>query len=278
MSNDPNSVRKVGDADVQRVVRDFIYPNQEASLRREVESWGVADFLYAMDRVDTDVHQSPLRFGSHQLFRQLLDERKTADSRVAAEAANERRHQELVRQLEKQRGKDTTTLGLLRLIAMADGGFSTTLSKEEFAGFKRLEVSGYIFGQIGPSTHDDEETMVENVSLTASGEIALEKLEERGHRSLTLALAETATPAAVNPKAVFVVHGHDKTNLDRLATLLRKRFKLEPIILREKPGKGQTIIEKFESEATAAAFAFVLITPDDLIQKTDIQYRQPRRM
>jgi len=90
-------------------------------------------------------------------------------------------------------------------------------------------------------------------------------------------LADTAAPAAVNPRAIFVVHGHDQENLARLMSLLRERYKLEPIVLRERPGKGQTIIEKFESEATVAAFAFVLVTPDDVIKKPDSQYSQARQ-
>jgi len=161
MPNDPNISRNSNDADVQRAVRSFIYPSDEATLRRVVESWSVADFLYAMERIETDVHQPDLRLGSRQLFRMLLEERKATDSRIASEATNERRHQELMQHMKQQRGNDTTTLGLLRLVASADSGYSATLSEQELAGFKRLEKRGYLSGQIGPVSHDEPETIVE---------------------------------------------------------------------------------------------------------------------
>lgn len=77
-------------------------------------------------------------------------------------------------------------------------------------------------------------------------------------------------------RAVFVVHGHDELNLYRLKDLLRERYSLEPIVLAGEAGKGRSIIEKFEDEAQRAAFAFVLLTPDDLIRKNDTEYSQAR--
>ncbi|MCG2575973.1 nucleotide-binding protein [Dechloromonas sp. XY25] len=76
--------------------------------------------------------------------------------------------------------------------------------------------------------------------------------------------------------AVFIVHGHDELNLLRTKELLRDRWGLEPIVLSGQPGKGRTIIEKFEGEAQRASFAFVLITPDDQIQKDESGYSQAR--
>lgn len=68
------------------------------------------------------------------------------------------------------------------------------------------------------------------------------------------------------PKRVFIVHGHDKGNLLRLREILKERFGLEPVILISQPGKGRTLIEKFEQEAYQCAFAFVLMSPDDQVQ------------
>lgn len=65
---------------------------------------------------------------------------------------------------------------------------------------------------------------------------------------------------------VFVVHGHDKANLYELRDLLEKRYELECTIMMWKPGKGRTLIEKFEQEAQEAGFAFILMTPDDLVK------------
>ena len=41
-------------------------------------------------------------------------------------------------------------------------------------------------------------------------------------------------------------------------------------------GRGRSIIEKFEDEAQRAAFAFVLLTPDDIIRKNEDEYSQAR--
>lgn len=75
---------------------------------------------------------------------------------------------------------------------------------------------------------------------------------------------------------VFVIHGHDETNLLKVRTLLRERYALNPIVLNEQAGKGRTIIEKFEEEASDAAFAIAVITPDDLIEAETGEYLQAR--
>jgi hypothetical protein len=67
-------------------------------------------------------------------------------------------------------------------------------------------------------------------------------------------------------KRVFIVHGHDEANLLRLEKLLKEGFGLEPVILRFQPGKGRTLIEKFEEEAHQCNFAFVLMSPDDYVR------------
>lgn len=65
---------------------------------------------------------------------------------------------------------------------------------------------------------------------------------------------------------VFIVHGHDKGNFHELKDLLKDRYKLECIIMKFQAGKGRTLIEKFEQEAGDAGFAFILMTPDDLVE------------
>ncbi len=63
------------------------------------------------------------------------------------------------------------------------------------------------------------------------------------------------------PTRVFIVYGHDVQAREQLELLLR-RLKLEPIVLQNVPGGGDTIIEKLE-KLTRADFACVLVTPDD---------------
>ena len=62
-------------------------------------------------------------------------------------------------------------------------------------------------------------------------------------------------------KEVFVIHGRDNEAKEAVARFLA-RLDLEPVILHEQPNEGRTIIEKFEEHAQAA-FAVVLLTPDD---------------
>lgn len=62
-------------------------------------------------------------------------------------------------------------------------------------------------------------------------------------------------------RAIFIVHGKDEAAKQSLARFLEK-LDLNPIILHEKPDKGKTIIEKFESYSKVS-FAIVLLTPDD---------------
>ena len=62
---------------------------------------------------------------------------------------------------------------------------------------------------------------------------------------------------------VFVVHGRDEAAKHMVARYLEE-LGLEPVILREQPSQGRTIIEKFEEESQTVGFAVVLGTPDDI--------------
>ena len=62
-------------------------------------------------------------------------------------------------------------------------------------------------------------------------------------------------------KKVFIVHGHDDAAINSVARAL-ERDNFEPIILREQPDNGKTIIEKIEENANVV-YAVVLYTPCD---------------
>jgi predicted nucleotide-binding protein len=66
-----------------------------------------------------------------------------------------------------------------------------------------------------------------------------------------------------NGDDVFIVHGHDKQAKTEVQLFL-ERAGLHPVVLHEQPNAGKTIIEKFEDHAGVAAFAVVLMTPDDI--------------
>lgn len=63
-------------------------------------------------------------------------------------------------------------------------------------------------------------------------------------------------------RKVFIVHGHADSLIGAVKSLLSEQG-LEPIVLREQPNLGRTIIEKFEQNADVG-FAVVLLTADDV--------------
>lgn len=76
----------------------------------------------------------------------------------------------------------------------------------------------------------------------------------------------------------FIVHGHDHKSLYELKDYLQNTLKFgEPVILRQMPGLGKTLIEKFEREAEAIELVFVLLTPDDVVANPSDPDNQKRR-
>ncbi|MGN6196844.1 MAG: TIR domain-containing protein [Ginsengibacter sp.] len=68
----------------------------------------------------------------------------------------------------------------------------------------------------------------------------------------------------IRSNKIFVVHGQDDKSRLELCKFLKDDFKLEPIVLKEKPNKSiETIISKFERLASECSAAIVLFTPDD---------------
>ena len=74
--------------------------------------------------------------------------------------------------------------------------------------------------------------------------------------------APPTTTETPNSNQVFVVSGRDEGATDTVARFL-ETLELDPVILREQPNEGRTIIEKFEDYAQVR-FAVVLCTPDDV--------------
>jgi CheY-like chemotaxis protein len=68
------------------------------------------------------------------------------------------------------------------------------------------------------------------------------------------------------PPLSFIVHGHDSTSLLELKNYIQNTLKWrEPIVLREQPNWGKTVIEKLEVFSDRADCVFVLLTPDDVV-------------
>lgn len=87
----------------------------------------------------------------------------------------------------------------------------------------------------------------------------------QGHRE---AQALQSNPALDSPashfdkNSVFIVHGHDHDALAHVENFVRKND-LIPVVLKDEPNKGRTLIEKF-IEHSRVGYAVVILTPDDV--------------
>jgi len=67
---------------------------------------------------------------------------------------------------------------------------------------------------------------------------------------------------------VLIIHGHDEVNKLRLQNFLQG-IGLPTVVMQSKPGKSQSLLQKFDSLACTCAFAFALMTPDDEVVVND---------
>jgi len=93
-------------------------------------------------------------------------------------------------------------------------------------------------------------------------------------------VAHPGPARTIGPKQTplaFIVHGRDEKTLLELKNYIQNVLKWrEPVVLRERPSAGKTIIEKFEDHAHAVDCVFVLLTPDD-VASLDGSNEQKRR-
>ena len=104
--------------------------------------------------------------------------------------------------------------------------------------------------------------------------------KDDGSKAILGALAESGIRVDVKPPLAFIVHGHDEASLMELKDYLQNTLKWqEPLVLRDQPSQGKTIIEKFEEQSTRVDCVFVLLTPDDLGKKflTNDEKRRARQ-
>ena len=75
--------------------------------------------------------------------------------------------------------------------------------------------------------------------------------------------------SGARPKT-FIVHGHDEKTMCSIKSYLQQTLGFpEPLVLRDLPSHGQTIIEKLEGYTHAVDIVFVLLTPDDEVVSPD---------
>jgi CheY-like chemotaxis protein len=104
------------------------------------------------------------------------------------------------------------------------------------------------------------------------------KLEDRSR--LLTALSDLGLAPHVERPRSFIVHGHDQVLLGEMKDYLQNVLKWPaPIILREQPNCGKTIIEKFEEYAGIVDWVFVILSPDDSAfdPKTNDERRRARQ-
>jgi hypothetical protein len=95
------STRRADDAEVQRIVRDFSFPSEEASVREATKNWSSADFVYAIGRLAV----APPRAGDipkmRELYGALRNERAAEETRLQVERDSVERHAQLTKRLEQ---------------------------------------------------------------------------------------------------------------------------------------------------------------------------------
>jgi CheY-like chemotaxis protein len=104
------------------------------------------------------------------------------------------------------------------------------------------------------------------------------KVEDRSR--LLTALSGLGLVALVERPRSFIVHGHDESLLHEMKDYLQNVLKWPaPIVLRDQPNCGKTLIDKFEEYAGIVDWVFVLLSPDDetFDPKTNDQRRRARQ-
>ena len=97
--------------------------------------------------------------------------------------------------------------------------------------------------------------------LVRHGFVTQEQVNASAQYRSPKAIASITSSSITNN--VFIVHGHDELSKTETARYVES-LGLNATILHEQTSSSQTIIEKFERHASEAAFAIVLLTPDDV--------------
>jgi predicted nucleotide-binding protein len=150
----------------------------------------------------------------------------------------------------------TAADGLRRWKERAHAVIASTLGKDEASEFYGKHA--------GKSWGNPEGTYEEQFKMYIEYLWDLkEEIQKYPHHVIAPAEPTSATKknATAQNRKVFVVHGHGHLK-DAVARVIEK-LKLEAIILDEKPGAGNTLIEKFEKYADVG-YAVVLLAPDDV--------------
>jgi predicted nucleotide-binding protein len=139
----------------------------------------------------------------------------------------------------------------------------TTQSSQELLPFLRAERRAHGFFASGD----------ENAWIVETGNDVTRRVLDDARTKVVQTSQKEGDISSTYSNRIFVVHGHDIAALDQTELLLR-RWGLDPVILRDKPNRGMTVIEKVEAN-TEVGYGIVLLTPDDL-GGVDASHQQPR--
>lgn len=78
-----------------------------------------------------------------------------------------------------------------------------------------------------------------------------------------------------NGDKILIIHGHDKGELLGLRQLLQNQFGLKVVVVKDEPNLGRGLIDKFEDYGNECCYAFVLLTPDDFVEKEGHMQARP---
>jgi predicted nucleotide-binding protein len=134
-----------------------------------------------------------------------------------------------------------------------------------------LKMPLIMFSNAGQSGEASAWAEQENIRFVAKVE---------GPAALLAALEAAGLTGKVIPRRAFIVHGHDDLAISELKDYLQNTLKWDqPVVLREQPNRGRTIIEKFEELSGRIDCVFVLLTPDDngMNLTTDDEKRRARQ-
>jgi CheY-like chemotaxis protein len=103
-------------------------------------------------------------------------------------------------------------------------------------------------------------------------------LKSDGRRAISLALRDLGLLSGKLAPRAFIVHGHDEAALLQHKNYLQNTLHWpEPIVLREQPSCGRTVIEKFKDFSGKVDCVFVLLTPDDAMVLKGFEERRRSR-
>jgi len=90
--------------------------------------------------------------------------------------------------------------------------------------------------------------------------------KHKGGDALLDALRRLGVISGLRTPLAFIVHGHDSAAVLELKNYIQNTLRWqEPVVLREQPNLGKTLIDKFEEFARKIDCVFVLLTPDDKV-------------